>query len=213
MSRLMEFLVDQDIGVTSTGEELHIGHSFLEAATTFVEMFEVATPTFLSAEAVAAGASTVGTATVVGVALAYTGPLLGLAGTFMALGSGYEEAREEIRNEVTASGFSRGFVAGILNMSGSTTKSLFGMHGVVNRNVMDAESDGMKVTAYNRGLVAGYLLANTAAPEEKKAFVFEIREHNPGAEAGNWGDREKTDYVVAYAAKLRLHYLNELDSH
>ena len=213
MSELMDFLVEQDIGVTSTGEELHIGHAFLESAVTFLDMFEVATPTFLTAEAVAAGASTVGAATVVGVALAYTGPFLGLAGTFMALGSGYEEAREEIRNEATASGFSRGFVAGILNMSGPTTKSLFGMHGVVNRNVMDPESDGMKVTAYNRGLVAGYLLANTATPEQKKAFVFEIRKHNPGAETGNWGDREKVDYVVAYAAKLRLHYLDELELH
>jgi hypothetical protein len=146
--------------------------------------------------------------TIAGVA-GVAGPVLGMAGTFMALGSGYEEAREEIKNEATASGFAQGFVAGILNMSPSTTTSLFGVHSLGTRNVMDPESDVMKANARNKGLAAGYALANTATDDEKKSFVLELREHVPGGGyVGNWGDLEKRDYVVEYAAKLRLHYLN-----
>jgi Putative peptidoglycan binding domain len=203
---LADFLRNQDIGVTSHGDSLHIGQAFLEILLAGVEMAEWIPPPALAE----AGAATVGGATVFGVGVAYAGPALGLVGTFMALGSGYDEAREEIRNEATSSGFSRGFVAGILNMSPSTTKSLFGMHGVVSSNVMDPESDVMKVNAYNKGLVAGYALAHTATEDEKRAFVFEIRRFAPGVSPGDWGDREKRDYVVEYAAKLRLHYLNEL---
>jgi hypothetical protein len=68
----------------------------------------------------------------------------------------------------------------------------------------------MKVNAYNRGLVAGYALANTATAEEKNAYVLEIRKYTPGLDAGDWGDSEKKNYVIEYAAKLRLHYLNNI---
>ena len=207
---LMDFLRNKDVGVTSTGDGLHIAQSFLEILAGAIEAEHLIHPTLLTLAEIQAGASTIGGATVAGVALAYVGPILGLAGTFMALGSGYQEAREEIKNEAIASSFSQGFVAGILNMSATTTSFLFGKHGVGTRNVMDQASDMMKVNAHNRGLVAGYTFANTATPDEKKAFVFELRRFVTGVSPGNWSDREKVNYVVEYAAKLRLHYLNNL---
>ena len=204
--QLMDFLKNKDLGVRSTGEGLHIGVALLEAIVTAHEIAEI--PHFVAYTGTAAGAT--GGATIAGLTVAFAGPALGLAGTFMALGSGYDEAREEIRNEEIASAFAQGFVAGILNMSPSTTRSLFGKHGVGTRNVADPESDWMKVNAHNRGLLAGYALANTATEDEKKAFVFELRKYVTGVSAGAWGDREKVAYVVEYAAKLRLHYLNKL---
>jgi hypothetical protein len=207
---LMDFLRNKDVGVTSTGHGLHIAQSLLEHLAAIIEAKHLISPTLLTLAEIKAGASTIGGATVAGVALAYVGPILGLAGTFMALGSGYQEAREEIKNEAVASGFSQGFVAGILNMSPTTTSFLFGKHGVGTRNVMDQGSDVMKVNAHNRGLVAGYTFANTATPDEKRAFVFELRRFATGVSPGDWTDRDKVDYVVAYAAKLRLHYLNNL---
>ncbi len=208
MSELREFLKNQDIGVTSTGDGLHIAVSFFETVHTFVDAFEWVHPVWVGAgEAL----TTSGIVTVGGVAFAVAGPVLGMAGVFMALGSGYEEAREEIQNEAVASGFSQGFVAGILNMSPKTVSFIFGRHGVIHRNPMDEEADALEMKAYNRGLVAGYTLASTATDEQKKSFVYEIREYTGHVDAGAWGDREKRDYVIEYAAKLRLHFLNEME--
>lgn len=209
MADLMAFLEKKDLGITRNGHTLHISHAVAESMVTAAEMFHVAAPTMVGA----AGGSTIGLATVAGVAAAYAGPVLGLAGTFMALGSGYEEAREEIRNEATASGFSQGFVAGILNMSVGTVRHLFGKHGVIHSNAMDPESDTLKTRAYNRGLVAGYVMANTAGPEQRKAFVFEIRRKMRGGDVPHdvWDDLQKRNYVIEYAAKLRLHFLSNIE--
>jgi hypothetical protein len=156
----------------------------------------------------ATGAAVVGAGTVAGVTLAAAGPVLGMAGVFMALGSGYAEAREIIHNEAIASGFSQGFVCGLLSMSTGTTVRLFAQHGVIRRNPMDSEADVIEMKARNRGLVAGYVMASQASAEEKKAFLREIREYAGDVPAGDWTDRDKLDYVITYAAKLRLHFLH-----
>ena len=203
MTGLRDFLENQDIGVTNSGDGLHIGVSFAEHALAFVDMFEWVTPTYL-----ATGVPTMGVATVAGLGLAVAGPTLGLVGTFLALGSGYAEAREEIQNEAVASGFSQGFVAGILNMSPGTVSSLFAQHGVIPNHPGDRDADVLEMKARNRGVVAGYVLAESATAEQKKSFVFEIRKFTGEISPGNWTDRDKIDYVIAYAAKLRLNFLN-----
>ena len=134
-------------------------------------------------------------------------PLPGMAGVFMALGSGYADAREEIRNETVASGFSQGFVCGLLNMSAWSVKSLFARRGVVYHNDWDPELDMLQTNAHNRGLVAGYAMAKQASDDEKKAYLSEIRQHTGPISAGSWTDRDKVDYVITYAAKLRQHFL------
>ena len=187
---LKEFLFNQDVGVESTGDGLHIGVSLTESLMTAAEMFE---------------AVEVGSAA--GLAIGVVGPVLGVAGVFMALGSGYEEAREAIQNEATASGFSQGFVAGLLNMSPGTVKSLFGQQAPISRHPSDPDSDVLEMHAYNRGLVAGYAMANQIPPDDKKAYVFEIRAFTGHVDAGDWTDRDKINYVITYAAKLRLNFL------
>jgi hypothetical protein len=190
MPSLKEFLFNQDIGVESTGDGLHIAVSLAESLSSAAEMFDV----------VAVGS-------VAGVTLGVTGPILGMAGVFMALGSGYEEAREEIQNEAVANGFSQGFVAGLLNMSGSTVKFLFGQHAPVPRHPGDPDADVLEMHAYNRGLVAGYAMAKQVPDDDKKAYLSEIRQFTGHVDAGNWTDRDKINYVIEYAAKLRLNFL------
>ena len=199
---LKDFLYQADLGVHGSGHALHIGVSLSESIITLAEMFEVAVPTF-STTAVPA----VGVATVTGVGMAVAGPVLGMAGVFMALGSGYAEAREQIKNEATVSGFSQGFVAGLLNMSAGTVKSIFGQHGVIPRHPGDRESDVIEMNARNRGVVAGYLMANQAPADDKNAYLKELRQFTGPVSAGDWTDRDKRDYVIEYAAKLRRHYL------
>lgn len=199
---LKDFLYHADLGVESTGDGLHIGVSLAEAVITGAEIFEVVTPT-ISLTAV----PTIGVATVAGVSMAFVGPVLGMAGVFMALGSGYAEAREAIKNEATVSGFSQGFVAGLLNMSAGTVKSIFAQHGVIHRNHADPEADVIEMHARNRGVVAGYLMANQVPADDKKAYLSEIHQFTGHVSAGDWTDRDKRDYVIEYAAKLRLHFL------
>jgi len=203
VSQLRDSLHDQDIGVSSTGDALHIGVSLMEAIVSVAEAAHVVLPTVSATT----GVATIGAATIGGVALAVTGPVLGVTGVFMALGSGYAEAREEIQNEAVASGFSQGFVAGLLNMSVQTVSFLFAQHGVIRRHPMDPDADVLEMQARNRGLVAGYSMARLVPPEDKKAFVFEIREFTGDVPAGNWTDRDKRDYVITYAAKLRSHFM------
>jgi hypothetical protein len=204
MSSLKDFLFNQDIGVTSTGDELHIIVSLAEHLIAVADALDVITPT-ISLTAV----PTIGVATIAGVSLAVTGPVLGLAGVFMALGSGYEAAREEIQNEAVASGFSQGFVAGLLNMSAGTVRSLFAQQGVISRHPMDPEADILEMKARNRGVVAGYAMANQAGPDDKKAYLSELRAFTGPLSAGDWTDRDKIDYVITNAAQLRLHFLQD----
>jgi hypothetical protein len=198
MIGLKEFLHSGDIGVTSTGDELHIGVSLAEHVIEFTEIFDLGfTPTIGAA----------GFATVAGTSLAVIGPVLGMVGVFMALGSGYAEARDEIKNEATLSGFSQGFVAGLLSMSSKTVSYVFGKHGVDHENDFDPEADAIKTNAYNKALVAGYAMANTLSADERKSYIFEIREYTGPVSAGDWTDLDKRNYVIEYAAKLRLHFL------
>ena len=120
MPDLREFLESANVGVTSSGDALHIGVSFLEMLSATIEGLHLVVPTFAVGEV-----ATIGVATIGGITLAFTGPILGVTGVFMALGSGYQEAREEIRNDAIQSGFSQGFVAGLLRMSKGTVNSLF----------------------------------------------------------------------------------------
>lgn len=58
-------------------------------------------------------------------------PVVGMAGVFAALGSGYLEARNMVRKENVASGYSQGFVMGLLGWEWSHVVSRFGRHGVL----------------------------------------------------------------------------------
>ena len=202
MSGLRDYLFNRDIGVRHTGDTLHVGVSLAETIVSVAEAAHVVLPTVSEL-----GVASIGGATIGGVALAAAGPVLGMTGVFMALGSGYAEAREEIQNEAVASGFSQGFVAGLLNMSTQTVSSLFAQHGVIRRHPMDEDADVLEMKARNRGLVAGYSIGKLVPPEEKKAFLSEIREFTGSVAAGEWTDRDKRDYVITYAAKLRLHFM------
>lgn len=204
MSNLKDYLFNADLGVRRHGDALHVGVALAEALVTAAKMFKLVTPTVT-----AAGFTTVGIGTVATGGLIVATPVLGLVGAFLALGSGIHAAREEIENEAVLSGFSRGFICGLLNMSPTTVKSLFAQHGLGQRNPMDPGSDPLEMRSYNKGVVAGYAMGSQPSSQDKKAFLFEIKPFTGNLGGGAWGDREKIDYVVTYAANLRLHFLKQ----
>lgn len=204
---LADYLQSADVHVEAQSDGLHIGIAFLEALHTALDIAEVVTPPLVVEGATSGVAVTL--ATGAGLTFTVAGPVLGLVGVFAALGAGYDEARTIIKNEATASGFSQGFVCGILNMSGGTVSSIFGKHGVIPTNTFDQEADVIATNAYNKGLVAGYTFANLATADEKKSFVLEIRRFTGNVSADPWSDNNvKRDYVIEYAAKLRLNFLH-----
>ena len=58
-------------------------------------------------------------------------------------------------------------------MSGGTVKSLFGQFGPSGDHPDDRDAEIIEMNAHNRGLVAGYAMANQAPPDDKKAYIFE----------------------------------------
>ena len=76
-------------------------------------------------------------------------------------------------------------------MSAQSVSFLFGEHGVIHRNAADREADVLEMHARNRGLVAGYSMAKLVPEDDKKAYIFEIREFTGDVPVGNWTDLEQ----------------------
>jgi hypothetical protein len=106
MSGLRHFLAKN--GIKVKGEHFPVGHVAVAAVDTALTAIEIAE---------VHGA--------IGAVAGVAGPIVATAGVWMALGSGYAEAREIVENENTASGFSQGFVAALLGWSPKQTADHF----------------------------------------------------------------------------------------
>jgi hypothetical protein len=124
--------------------------------------------------------------------------------TWLALGSGLLEARELVANERLASGFSRGFVAGLLNWSGKNVLDYLGIGKSFNAFDQNIANAGDR--AYYQGLANGYQMSTGLSAERKKMYLGELRVH-----AGSAGDqstiKQRADRVIELAAKLRRHFM------
>lgn len=98
----------------------------------------------------------------------------GVAGVFMALGSGYQAATEEVRNENSLTGFTHGYVMGLLGWSWHSAVNHFGRHFVVRISTTDAGNDVVRVNAYNRGLRAGFFYATPLPESVRERLSFAV---------------------------------------
>ena len=64
-------------------------------------------------------------------------PVVTMVGVYVALGAGYYQARELAREENNKSGFSQGFVMGLLGWEWHQATNRFGRWGVLNINQFD----------------------------------------------------------------------------
>jgi hypothetical protein len=173
----------------------HHGHTLVSLIETAAIGTEIALERQIASSIVAGAAGL--TATLVGAAA-------GTVGTWMALGAGLHEAREVVEDDNRASGYSRGFVAGLQNWTGQNVLDHLGKGMGFNpfdRNIAVA---GHK--AYYEGLAAGYVHSVALRPEVKKEYLAELRRF-AGPPPDQSTIRARVDRVIELAAKLRANFL------
>lgn len=84
------------------------------------------------------------------------GPLLGLAGSLLALGAGYQEAAEKMAQEWSASGLSRGVVMGADRRPARQVTETFGRLSFPPSPFFPRGCD-LAITNYRGGLFGGYV--------------------------------------------------------
>lgn len=135
-------------------------------------------------------------------------PVVTAVGVWVALGSGYYQAREEAKNENTLSGFSQGFVMAILKWKWSHVVSRF-QRPYISINKFDEKMNAIRVESYHKGLKAGYLAGMVLPDEAKKAYVKKIRAagnvHAPKewSRDGDVARNQQISYVIELAATAR----------
>jgi Domain of unknown function (DUF4157) len=141
------------------------------------------------------------------IAAAVAVPVIAVVAEFVALGAGYAEAREAVSEENTISGFSQGFVMGLLGWEWSQVVDRFGRSFVLRTNTFYEELDVVRDGAYNSGLKAGYAVGHRLPYNERKAYLKAIRVFAGPRGSKTWTRRDQISYVIDLSAIARLHLL------
>ncbi len=139
-------------------------------------------------------------------------PLVVAAGTWVMLGAGYYQARQEVRQKGFMSGFSQGFVMGVLNWGWHHAVSLFAKRFVIRKNAFDPVMDREEALGYNEGLIKGWA-AGAGVPRRfmrdkdvRKAYRIALRRLADRRDTGPWSTNEdearlqQSGYVIELAA-------------
>ena len=132
-------------------------------------------------------------------------PIAAWVGVFAAMGAPYLEARAIVTHENFQSGFSQGFVCGILKWEWSHAVSRFGKFSPGRLNPFDESLSFMAANSYNDGLRAGFTHANLLKEDARKALLSRLKSLSPHSSRGNWDRRDQVAYVVELAAAGRRH--------
>jgi hypothetical protein len=124
---------------------------------------------------------------------------------FVNLGLPYLEARRIVAEENTQSGFSQGWVAGLLRWEWRHVLTLFGRRRVLRTNEFDPQTDVIRAEAYNKGLIVGYLTGYGATDDLAKTFLHTLRGLAGGVQAGRWYRTDQISYVIDLAGAARKH--------
>ncbi len=137
-------------------------------------------------------------------------PVITAVGVWVALGSGYYQAREEAKNANTMSGFAQGFVMAILKWKWHHVASRF-QRPYLRINKFDEQMDSIRVTSYHKGLKSGFLAGTALSDEAKKEYIKKIRSAGNVHAPKEWSRDDDTarnqqiSYVIELAgAALRL---------
>lgn len=103
-------------------------------------------------------------------------PVITMVGVWVALGSGYYQAREAAKVAEAASGFSQGFVMALLSWTWGNAVQLFGRH-YLKINPADDQMNVIRVGSYNQGLRTGFLAGIVLPPVAKKEYLRRIHQY------------------------------------
>ncbi|HKV77569.1 MAG TPA: hypothetical protein VJP02_05490 [Candidatus Sulfotelmatobacter sp.] len=132
-----------------------------------------------------------------GLALTAGLPIVTMAGVFVALGSGYAAAREDVRNWNSRTGFAEGFVMGLLGWNPLQVRGLFERR--TPRVSAVYELNVIAMNAYNRGLATGWTAAKVLPLAAQKAFLARLRAAADHPSPGSWTRNDQISYVIELA--------------
>ena len=127
-------------------------------------------------------------------------PLAVWVGVFAALGAPYAEARELVKSENFKSGFTQGFIIGLLGWEWHQATSRFFKFSPDQTNGWDPGMGYVSANAYNEGLRSGYIHGSGFDEEARKSALKELRTLSPTTSKGDWDRRAQITYVIELAA-------------
>ena len=137
-------------------------------------------------------------------------PVVAAVGVWVALGSGYYEARQMVKNENAISGFSQGFVCGLLRWNYDQTLERFRRENI-RINVFDEATNEIRVSAYMDGLQKGFAAGIAMPRETAKDYLKKLRQLANVAlpRADDWAGVRNVQigFVISLAAAGRKHGL------
>jgi hypothetical protein len=130
-------------------------------------------------------------------------PVVTAVGVWVALGSGYYQAREEAKQEETMSGFSQGFIMAISNWKWDHVVARF-RRPYLSINKFDEKMNSIRVNSYHEGLKKGYLAGLVLPDEARKAYVKKIRQTGGVYSPSQWsgGEYEKRNQQISYIIEM-----------
>jgi len=135
-------------------------------------------------------------------------PIAVWIGVFAAMGAPYLEARNLVRNENFQSGFSQGFVTGLLKWEWRQhTVPRFFKFGPDQINPFDESLSYIAANARNEGLRAGYVHACGLNEVDRKAILNRLKSLSPSTKAGRWDELDQRNYVIELASAGRRHHI------
>ena len=153
---------------------------------------------------VASGGSLLTTGSL-GAAAAGAVPVVAMVGVWVALGSGYYEAREQAKIEESKSGFAYGFVMGVLDWQWHHLVSHF-QRPLMRTNKFDEAMDVIRVRSYHGGLKTGFGAGSALPTGVKRAYRAKLRSLAGRRDSGPWSaDRDtarnqQVTYVIDLAS-------------
>ena len=129
-------------------------------------------------------------------------PIGAWVGVWAALGAPYAQARKLVRDENFQSGFSQGYVIGLLKWDWSHAVSRFGQFAP-QFNAADHSLGFVAANAHNGGLRTGFEHARLFDDNKKENVLRQLKSLSPRTRAGMWSRRDQIDYVIELAAAGR----------
>lgn len=127
-------------------------------------------------------------------------PIYVWIGLLVKMGAPYAEARDLVRSENFQSGFSHGFIAGLLKWEWQHVVSRFFKFSPGKANGFDESLSYESSNAYNAGLKAGFMTARAFKEDDRKALLTRIKKLSRGTKAGTWDKLSQISYVIELAA-------------
>lgn len=129
-------------------------------------------------------------------------PLSVWVGVWVALGAPYAQAAALVRNENFQSGFSQGFVMGLLKWDWQHAVSRFGQFAP-QVNVVESSLGYIAANAHNEGLRTGFSHAMLLPDNARKAVLDKLKGMAPSTRAGQWTRNDQISYVIDLASAGR----------